>query len=222
MTKQTWKRRILGLAGLIALCGFSALALSACLPLQVGIERPTTAGTEATRVARLSPTGTRATPTPSATNTLGPTASDGRTVTPTATASGTTASLATDVPTSTDPPPATSTARPVATTVECALTHTVQPGERLSQIGALYGVRWQDIAELNGLANPGLIYAGQVIPAWMLHPGSSRRHRRSAPPPPPSILRPPRSASNVVRCCGWLRSIATSSSSTAPRPAPAS
>jgi hypothetical protein len=52
------------------------------------------------------------------------------------------------------------TPRPIP---ECVLTHTVRQGEGLFAIGVLYGVRWQDIAALNGLDNPGLIFAGQVL-----------------------------------------------------------
>jgi hypothetical protein len=68
----------------------------------------------------------------------------------------------------------------------------VQQGERLSQIGALYGVRWQDIAELNGLANPGLIFAGQVL---CLPPGA----RLPATPTrtPTSTLTPSATASGT-------------------------
>lgn len=43
-------------------------------------------------------------------------------------------------------------------------TYTVRPGDSLSAIGAKYGVRWQDIATLNGVKGPKyIIYAGQVL-----------------------------------------------------------
>lgn len=43
------------------------------------------------------------------------------------------------------------------------ITHIVQPGETLSSIAWHYGVNYWDIATLNGLANPNLIYVGQVL-----------------------------------------------------------
>jgi LysM repeat protein len=45
----------------------------------------------------------------------------------------------------------------------CARQHTVQAGERLFAIGRQYGVSWEAIAQANALADPGLIYAGQVL-----------------------------------------------------------
>ncbi|WP_030777382.1 N-acetylmuramoyl-L-alanine amidase [Streptomyces sp. NRRL S-920] len=42
-------------------------------------------------------------------------------------------------------------------------THTVRPGETLSSIGALTGVRWPDIAKVNGLKTPYRIYPGLVL-----------------------------------------------------------
>lgn len=42
-------------------------------------------------------------------------------------------------------------------------TYTVQPGDTLSGIAAAYGTSWQHLAELNGLADPNIIYPGQVL-----------------------------------------------------------
>ena len=42
-------------------------------------------------------------------------------------------------------------------------TYTVQPGDTLSGIAAKYGTTWQAIQSLNGLANPNLIFPGQVL-----------------------------------------------------------
>jgi nucleoid-associated protein YgaU len=42
-------------------------------------------------------------------------------------------------------------------------TYTVKAGDTLSQIGVDHGVDWHDIAELNDLDNPDLIYPGQVF-----------------------------------------------------------
>ncbi len=38
--------------------------------------------------------------------------------------------------------------------------HTVQRGEHLAQIAAMYGVSWTTIAQVNGIANPDHIYSG--------------------------------------------------------------
>ena len=41
--------------------------------------------------------------------------------------------------------------------------YTVQSGDNLSAIAARYGTSWQHIRDLNGLANPNLIYPGQRL-----------------------------------------------------------
>ncbi len=41
--------------------------------------------------------------------------------------------------------------------------HVVQPGENLYQIGLLYGLTWQIIAEYNGITNPDAIDVGQEL-----------------------------------------------------------
>ncbi len=42
-------------------------------------------------------------------------------------------------------------------------TYTVKPGDTLSAIGSRFGVSYQALASMNGLANPNLIFAGQVL-----------------------------------------------------------
>lgn len=42
-------------------------------------------------------------------------------------------------------------------------TYTVQPGNTLSQIATQYGTTVSEIAGLNGISNPNLIYVGQVL-----------------------------------------------------------
>lgn len=42
-------------------------------------------------------------------------------------------------------------------------TYTVQRGDELRFIAARFGVTWQSIAQLNGIANPNRIYPGQVL-----------------------------------------------------------
>ncbi len=44
-----------------------------------------------------------------------------------------------------------------------AVTYTVQPGDTLSGIAAAYNTTYQHLAEINGIANPNLIYPGQVL-----------------------------------------------------------
>ncbi|EMF0284155.1 LysM peptidoglycan-binding domain-containing protein [Enterococcus hirae] len=51
----------------------------------------------------------------------------------------------------------------VAEQPSVAQTHVVQYGETLSSIAAKYGTMYQVLASLNGLSNPNMIYAGQVL-----------------------------------------------------------
>jgi nucleoid-associated protein YgaU len=41
--------------------------------------------------------------------------------------------------------------------------HTVQPGDTLSAIARLYGTTFANLAAANGIANPNLIFSGQVL-----------------------------------------------------------
>lgn len=41
--------------------------------------------------------------------------------------------------------------------------YTVKKGDTLSHIGKAFGVKWRDIAALNNIANPDLIFPGQVF-----------------------------------------------------------
>ena len=60
-------------------------------------------------------------------------------------------------------PVAAPAAASITTTVGCTATYTIQPGDSLWRIGLKYGVEWPQIAAKNGLANPGLIFAGQSL-----------------------------------------------------------
>ncbi|EOS8057856.1 LysM peptidoglycan-binding domain-containing protein [Enterococcus hirae] len=51
----------------------------------------------------------------------------------------------------------------VAEQPSVAQTHVVQYGEALSSIATKYGTTYQALASLNGLSNPNMIYAGQVL-----------------------------------------------------------
>ena len=44
-----------------------------------------------------------------------------------------------------------------------AITYTVKKGDTLSEIAMKYGTTYQELARINNIANPNLIYVGQVI-----------------------------------------------------------
>ena len=56
-----------------------------------------------------------------------------------------------------------STPKPTPAPAPTAKTHTVKSGETLSGIAAKYGTTYQHLAAINGINNPNLIYAGQVL-----------------------------------------------------------
>lgn len=56
-----------------------------------------------------------------------------------------------------------STPKPTPAPAPTAETHTVKSGETLSGIAAKYGTTYQHLAAINGISNPNLIYAGQVL-----------------------------------------------------------
>ncbi|CUP43119.1 N-acetylmuramoyl-L-alanine amidase sle1 precursor [[Eubacterium] contortum] len=55
------------------------------------------------------------------------------------------------------------TPKPTPAPAPAAETHTVKSGETLSGIAAKYGTTYQHLAQINGINNPDLIYAGQVL-----------------------------------------------------------
>ncbi len=67
-----------------------------------------------------------------------------------------------DVPSPADPPPA-ATAAPSDPPSTGATTYTVQRGDILSRIAQRFGVTVSEIVAANGIANPSLIFAGQVL-----------------------------------------------------------
>lgn len=93
------------------------------------------------------------TPTPTNTPTPGPT--------PTPTPTPTPGPTLTPTPTPTSGPSPTPTSTPPA--ADILGYHTVQPGETLFCIGRAYGVDPYAIATQNGILNPNLIRAGQVL-----------------------------------------------------------
>ncbi|HRC18966.1 MAG TPA: LysM domain-containing protein, partial [Phycicoccus elongatus] len=52
---------------------------------------------------------------------------------------------------------------PVQAAAAAEETYTVQPGDTLGEIGARFGVDYHEIARVNGIENPDLIYPGQVF-----------------------------------------------------------
>ncbi|HAJ37642.1 MAG TPA: hypothetical protein DCL15_18395 [Chloroflexi bacterium] len=55
----------------------------------------------------------------------------------------------------------------------CVAWHTVRPGDNLTRISRWYGVSVWQIAQVNGIQNPSLIFVGQVlcIPSTYVPPG---------------------------------------------------
>lgn len=62
-----------------------------------------------------------------------------------------------------NPTPAESAPAPVETPTTSGTVYTVKSGDTLSGIAAQYGTTYQHLAEINGIANPNLIYPGQQI-----------------------------------------------------------
>lgn len=54
-------------------------------------------------------------------------------------------------------------AEPLVATEPALREYTVVKGDTLSGIGKRFGVKWRDIAELNNVTNPDLIFPGQVF-----------------------------------------------------------
>lgn len=112
-----------------------------------------------------------ASPDPAASAATGPTPSPGTpsstpTVAPTPTLepipTPTPSPVPTVRPTATPVPTIAPTERPTLVPGTYVL-HTIAPGETLSTIAATYGTTVATIAEANGITDPGLIYAGQVL-----------------------------------------------------------
>ena len=62
-----------------------------------------------------------------------------------------------------DPPPGASVSSASVNTSTCAMTYKVRPGDNLSGIAAANGTTVSALAQLNGLANPNQIRAGQTL-----------------------------------------------------------
>jgi LysM repeat protein len=82
-----------------------------------------------------------------------------------------------------------------------ATTHTVEKGENLSRISAIYGVSVSDIMEWNGLSNPGMIRSGQTL---IVSQASSPepvpvRGNIIVPESPKNIVAPPADPSSTLQ-----------------------
>jgi LysM repeat protein len=136
---------------ILVLLGYIALSLAFLVPRQ---KQPTDLSprpSPTTRSALASPpiriVAPTSTPRPSSTPV--PTSSQGPTV-----------PLA---PTTASTPTPSAEPQPTATPTREIHTHVVQKGENLLRIAERYGVTMQSIVELNDLANPDLIYIGQIL-----------------------------------------------------------
>ncbi|HHY47332.1 MAG TPA: LysM peptidoglycan-binding domain-containing protein, partial [Firmicutes bacterium] len=67
--------------------------------------------------------------------------------------------------------------------------YVVQPGDTLAEIAARYGVSVEAIARANNIANPDLIYAGQILVIPVAAPPVPPVP--PVTPPPPPITPPP-------------------------------
>jgi LysM repeat protein len=74
--------------------------------------------------------------------------------------------------------------------------HVVRPGQTLSGIAQMYGVSMFALARVNGIWNPDLVYAGQMLVIPMPMPV----YRPPVPPPPPVYYPRP-----TVGCSYWVR-----------------
>lgn len=75
-----------------------------------------------------------------------------------------------------------------------ALEHVVQPGDTLSALASRYGVTVEELAEVNRIANPNLIFVGdtlQIPDSEEGATGTTGVTATSVPPMPPAISVPP-------------------------------
>lgn len=77
------------------------------------------------------------------------------------------------------------------TTAATSRTYTIQRGDTLSALAARFGTSVQAIASLNRIANPNVIYAGQVLTIPSGSPAVSTASTTPAPAPPPAAVAPP-------------------------------
>ncbi len=79
------------------------------------------------------------------------------------------------------PPPEAPAQSPTTLT-----THTVQGGETLAVIAARYGLTYEQLASMNGIANPDALFVGQVLRVPVPPPSSTQPVNAPAPQPAPA------------------------------------
>jgi LysM repeat protein len=105
-----------------------------------------------------------------------------------------------DGPPPTDPQPPPTDPQPPA----AGGTYTVQPGDTLSTIAVRFNTTVAAIAQLNGIANPNYIYAGQVLTI----PGGGGAPPTQPPPPTSPVPPPPPSSNSGFEVGGQTHSFA--------------
>lgn len=72
-----------------------------------------------------------------------------------------------------------------------ALEHVVEPGDTLSALASRYGVTVEELAEVNRITNPNLIFVGDTLRIPDSSEGATGTTATSVPPMPPVISVPP-------------------------------
>lgn len=107
-----------------------------------------------------------------------------------------------DTPTASPPATASPAAEPTAAPANpCIAYHTVQSSERLFRIAQQYGVDWRKIARVNNIADPSLIYAGQVLCIPAVSASTAVPLPTTIAPPttsPPASAQPPAATSDGI------------------------
>jgi LysM repeat protein len=80
---------------------------------------------------------------------------------------------------------AASTSRTSAPKAPSAVTYTVKAGDTLSKIAAKFGTTYQELAKINGIADPNKIYPGQVLK--LTGSAAASTSRTSAPKAPSAV-----------------------------------
>ena len=69
----------------------------------------------------------------------------------------------------------------------CSYYYMVQPGDNLYQIASKFGVNWQDLASVNGIANPHSLQAGKTLCITNSHgPFAAKYYPKPNPPIKPN------------------------------------
>ncbi|MFO7634879.1 MAG: LysM peptidoglycan-binding domain-containing protein [Caldilinea sp.] len=91
------------------------------------------------------------------------------------------------VPASAFAAPVESAPASVTASYGCVTYYTVRPGDNLTRISRMFGVSVWQLAQVNGIRNPSLIFVGQVlcIPSTYHPPCCPPAPKPPYPPPPP-------------------------------------